>query len=256
VRKITCIFSIIAAFLFLVTVVTWAHVPSIEGEAIRNFGELAEGDDFSFEHPSIVSQPVWASKAVFAYLHPGDVDVYKYTSPGYDVVYPDLPEVIAVGALPPACKQYSSFYPAVALIGPGLPPYDVPEDLDLPFEIPEDCVGCGIIARQQGEVAPGETRPVFKMPEGDISWFFPIGDGLIFWATFTPGDYYIVIWNPDGKPGDYTANIGFGEPAPYSNPPYEFSCEEQGQIDGVLPLVEGNKIWNVNCKEVEGPSPF
>ena len=253
--KRNCVIPVIAAFLLLLTVSTWAHVPSIEGEAIRHFGSLAEGDDFSFEHPFIVPQPVWASRAVFAYLHPRDIDVYKYTSPGFDIFYPYLPDVFAVGALAPACMQYYSFYPAVALIGPGLP-YDVPEDIDLPFDIPDDCVNCGIIARQQAKVAPGEQRPIFKLPEGDVSWFFPLGDGMIVWPTFIPGDYYIVFWNKEGKPGDYTANIGFGEPAPYGNPPYEFTCEERGQVDSILPLVEGNKIWNVNCQEAEGPAPW
>jgi hypothetical protein len=253
--KKNIIISTIAVFLLLITINIWAHVPSIEGEAIRRFGPMAEGDDFSFEHPFIVSQPVWASKAIFAYLHPKDIDVYKYTSPGFDIVYPELPDVFAVGPLSAACMQYYNFYPAVALIGPGLP-YDIPEDLKLPFEIPADCVDCGIIARQQSKVKPGEKRPVFKLPEADVSWFFPLGEGLISWTTTTPGDYYIVIWNPTGKPGDYTANIGFGEPEPDSDPPYNFSCEERGRIESILPLVEGNKIYHVPCREAEGPSPF
>ena len=123
--KRNCVIATIAVFLLLLTASSWAHVPSIEGEAIRQYGPLDEGDDFSFDHPFIVPQPVWASRAIFAYLHPRDIDVYKYTSPGFDIFYPYLPDVFAVGALAPACMQYYSFYPAVALIGPGLP-YDVP----------------------------------------------------------------------------------------------------------------------------------
>jgi hypothetical protein len=172
-------------------------------------------------------------------LHTQDIDVYKYT------VQPGEFALFAIVALTPACVQYHNFYPAIALIGPGLP--DPDPEADLPFEIPEDCAGCGIKVVFQTKVKPGE-RPIFRLPgEYKVDWFFPASyDDAIQHRTTIPGDYYIVFWNPEGKPGDYTAGIGFGE--------VPFTPEERGWQQATIRIVSDNKIWHCPCTPAEGPS--
>ena len=121
------IITIFLAVILLSATIAAAHVPYIEPEVVRRWGHPVEGDDFSFEHPFIIpSGTISNSKAIFAYLSYGDVDVYQYTLQEGET----LPWIICA-ALAPACRIYRNTYPSIALLGPGLP--DPGENLPLTF---------------------------------------------------------------------------------------------------------------------------
>lgn len=231
------------AIILLSATTAAAHVPYLEPEVVRHWGHPVEGDDFSFEHPFIIpSGTISNSKAIFAYLSYGDVDVYQYTLQEGET----LPWIICA-ALAPACRMYRNTYPSIALLGPGLP--DPGEDL--PFDIPE---GYGAVVAHQTKVPPWEERPVLSLsadvPGVNISWFFPStpDTDFVFADNITvPGEYYIVVWNPTKLPCDYTANIGLQE---------VFSVEDKVRESVIIPLYSDQKLLRFPCIEMEGPPPF
>lgn len=226
-----------------------------------------EDQDFSYEQPFVIPVAtdggpahVMRSKAIFAYLDNNDHDVYQFTLVPSDFYKPVLdadgaprfdaqgkmimqfsPVFISANALPPACLQYKHFYPKTALLGIGLPE---PEEC-LPFDIP---AGYGAVVADHPKV---KDRPV--MTEVGIYWYLP--DGLtqhclynapwtcdytntISHTVFTPGTYYIVVFNDTGRPGDYTASIGILEGF---DPP---KTEEQERR---LEEVANGSWYRVNC---------
>ena len=239
------IITVFTAVILLATGVAVAHVPYLEPEVVRRWGPPGEGDDFSFENPFIIpSGTIFNSKAIFAYLSYGDVDIYQYTVEEGETV----PWII-FAALSPACRLYRNTYLSTALLGPDLPEPDPSEDL--PFAIPE---GYGALVAHQTRVPPGEERPVLSLsadvPGVNISWFFPAAPetDFIFVNNITvSGDYYIAVWNPTRLPGDYTANIGFAE---------EFSVEDKVRESIIIPLYSDHKLFHFPCLDMEGPSPF
>jgi len=215
-----------------------AHTPSIEPQAEYLIPAFAPASkDYSFSSPRVL-QSVTASQAVFAYLTWGDVDYYKFTVTPQMVQFG--PVIVAASALPPGCFHYRNVYPVTALMGPqapgpfgppGLPPATA--SMNLPFSVP---AGYGVVKAENPKVSWPEEREIFHLEEGDlgdISWFLPEGlsqdcllnnqaacdfTNTISRPVFYPGDYYLAIWNPNGVPTDYTANIGFIESGEEGDP--------------------------------------
>jgi hypothetical protein len=48
--------------------------------------------------------------------------------------------------------------------------------------------------------------------------------------VFVPGRYYIVMWDPDGQPQDYTANIGFLEGGAAADPDVVEAVRDNGWL--------------------------
>ena len=243
--KIICFTTLFSIF---ITGSLPAHVCYMELEVLRRHGEPTEDEDFSFEHPFVVPDRIAKSRAIFAYLSRNDVDVYQYTVPD------GLPGVFIAMGLPPACAVYRNTYLSTALIGPGLPPLET--GMDLPFEIPDDCVDCGVVVRTPTKVPLQQwnERPVMRLtdtPGVEIAWFFPIPENmmtdLVFEECSTPGTYYVVIWNPTGRPCDYTANLGLTE---------HFTDEDLLRNSIVNKQYSHNRLLHVSCPEFEGPAPF
>ena len=156
--------------------------------------------------------------------------------------------LITANALSPACKQYKYFYPSVALVGPtasGLPPIKE----ELPFDsswIPPDH---GVVIAYNNRVRKAD-RPIFTLHadelnkevdllnstqesglsnlKEDLSWSWYLPHGLsqecLFCSpfdcdfsnslgvpVFSPGTYYIVVFNTMELAGDYNLSIGTGE---------------------------------------------
>lgn len=238
-----------------------AHTPTIEPQAIYTAPAAAPASaDYSFSSPRILTS-VTASQAVFAYLTWGDVDFYKFT------VTPQMlqfgPVIVAASALPPGCWEYQNVYPVTALMGPqkpgpfgppGLPP--ATPEMNLPFSVP---AGYGVVKAENPRVHRPDTREIFELEEsadlGTITWFLPEGlsqdcllhnqaacdfSNTIGQPVFYPGDYYLAIWNPNGVPTDYTANIGFVETGVEGTPE-------------VHDMIRDNGLLHRNCHE---PYPF
>lgn len=157
-----------------------AHVPYFERE------------DFTAEQPFEVRRGVEQSIAVYAWLETGaDVDVVHFQI--------SEPVRVFVQSLVPVCAGYEDFLPWFAVVGPGLPqPVG-----DIPFAF-ADGDGAIVVANS----APGDPRESFYEPFGGKSYY----EGPAFDQQLsTPGDYWIVFWDPLEIGGDYAAIIGFKE---------------------------------------------
>ncbi len=212
--------------------------------------EAPAEDDFSFAAPFQIEN-VKDSQAIFSYLTPGEVDVFEFEVTPQDIAFG--PVLVTASALPPACHETINNYPVTALMGPGLPPPSV----DLPFEVPP---GMGVILANNPKVGPGNERSIFDIdiaePELDlgIGWFLPQGitqdcllnnprqcdfSNSIALPVFVPGIYNIIVYDPDGKAQDYTANIGSSEENRIPNPEVE-------------DLIRDNNLLHTACSQTEG----
>ena len=247
-----------------------AHIISVENQTLFKIPWHAdEEDDFSFANPFMVTRFVQdtngndiyvgpaESQAIFSYLTQDDYDVFMITVTPQDIPQFGPPLIISASALPPACQQTRKNYPYTALLGPVYAGFLPPSpDMDLPFDVPP---GYGIIVAENPGVGKKETRPEFNIDLADpelalgISWFLPLGltqeclleapwtcdyRNTISQPIFVPGNYYVVMWDPEGKQQDYTANIGFLE-------------EVSGEIDqtDMQEMVKDNALLHRPCRD-------
>lgn len=257
------LFGVAAGLLIVGEVI--AHVPYIEEELVRRIGPAQPAEDYSFQNPFMIEHSIEESMAVFSYLHERDVDFFKFSiTPdqiGFDPITGAPTPLVNASALPPACLSYLNAYPVTALLGPGLPP--PPLDVDLPFDVPP---GLGVVFADNPKIKPAKNRPVFNFPEGDYAWFLPLGltehcllnapftcdfSNTISTPIFVPGDYYLVIWNPEGGKMDYTANIGFRErllSGPADTPEKVAARTRAAVVESVI---NDFKTSHRDCKRVE-----
>jgi hypothetical protein len=219
----------ITLLLLVVPVLTHAHLAIFEGEIFLKpwqkpltddqwrvkveglngmygaHGELG-GQDWSFEFPYIIPEGEFdLARAAHVWLSKGDVDVAKYTAAEGEQICAQL------SAIPPACVQYKNYYPIIGILGPGVPDRD-----PFPFEYPEDCKDCGFMVTNPPKAKPGEERysgwgPIGAFPEVGYWYYFDwTKDVLQLWME-GPGNFYIVIYHPQGKPGDVLAMWGWDE---------------------------------------------
>ena len=92
----------------------------------------------------------------------------------------------------PYINRYAGLRPAAVLLGPGLPP------LDLPFDVP-DGLG-GIVFTSEG-LAPEVFDEEFT---GTISWIWPAQE----YVFETAGTYYLVGYIPSGEDGKFWVAVG------------------------------------------------
>ncbi len=236
-----------------------AHTISIEPQALHTFPRFAPPSaDYSFTRPLVLTSVV-DSQAIFAYLSPGDVDVYQFTLTEQDVA--NGPVLVSASALSPGCVEYLNVYPVTALLGPQSPNPQGPPGLPawdgrvwLPFAVPD---GFGVVFADNPKQCYPQRRELFTQQDpgaGTLSWFLPKGltqscllenqgtcdfSNTIAQPVFYPGTYSIVMWNPTGAPADYTANIGYDE----SN--YESRQELEA-------LVRDNALLHRPCHSASG----
>lgn len=161
---------------------SWAHVPYFEHH------------DFSEKQPFSVEYSIEQSLAVYAWLEKDalgnseDIDVYTFRIDGPTHVYLEV--------LVPVCQGYETFLPWFALVGPGLPDPVAP----LPFDIAPDH---GIVLIQSAKL--DKPRETFYEFFGGKSYY----KGRNFDENIViPGTYYVYVWDPDRKGGDYVAVLG------------------------------------------------
>ena len=247
------IITIITMIMISLPLIAQAHVQYLEPECLVKKNQEVNtaapwpsvefgGFDYSFEYPLIFpDDDLITDRNTHAYLAAGDVDVHKIT------ISEGVTGTLRAYTLTAACQQYYHFYPVVSVFGPGLPPLDE----DLPFEIPEELDALGHMRTYPVESPVGE-RPVYRMTDRVSglwiwSWFLDRATQEIRIQDPEPGTYYIVVWDPDGKAGDYTFATGFEN---------LHTPEEERQRDIVVPLITGMKTTVCDCIEAEGPSPF
>jgi len=156
--------------------------------ALGHQGLYEEKDTTGFLDAIVLPKPA-VSYAVYMRLdHSGDVD---YVSFKVDGAIP-----IKVSLLVPQRPEFLNYYPVFAIVGPGLP---APE-LEVPFELP---VGYGSVVMKS---EPRPEREKFYEPFSSTHYYrgFEIFEQVIS----EPGNYYIVVWHPEGEYGDYVVIYG------------------------------------------------
>ncbi|MCU0665104.1 MAG: hypothetical protein MUC50_22615 [Myxococcota bacterium] len=106
--------------------------------------------------------------------------------------------LVYFGTVVPECSHYSDILPTVVLVGPrqeNLPEPDAP--LDLPFEIEE---GQGVFVLTN-ETQGGSWYEPYTLK----SYFDQSNAGLVLTE---PGEYRLYFFEPNGRIGDYVAEIG------------------------------------------------
>jgi hypothetical protein len=153
--------------------------------------EPADGDWGGLDKP----EAVWSTTAALSLFSrldsESDVDAFRYT---FDAPAKSWTLTLSV----PVCGgAFKDFYPSVALIGPGLKQPTV----KLPFKLPKGTGGVvfGQKARKDGE----------RFTQDDPNM------GIRVYETTTQrldipqkGDYLVVVWDANGKPGAYMLTSG------------------------------------------------
>lgn len=175
-----CAFIVVAALIalgvvFLLTAPpVSAHKPVFESAENSGYADAIEIPD-----PEV-------SWAVYGYLS-SDVDTDYYY---FDV---KAPIDLYTGILVPEKKVYADFRPSYVIVGPGLPGSHA-----LPFPIPD---GMGAVTGGWSQGA-GDT---FYEPFTGISYYR--GDRKHTMLTL-PGRYYLVVYDPGHRRGDYVLSVG------------------------------------------------
>jgi hypothetical protein len=96
----------------------------------------------------------------------------------------------------PAIKGLEEYSVSMAVLGPGFPEVD---DTLLPTDHPEDL---------GAQIFPSETTSDFFEPFTQTNYW---GRQRAEITLPADGSYYILIWNPEGKPGKYVMDSGRAE---------------------------------------------
>ena len=190
----------------LASFVAAAHVPYIEGKDYPT--------DAEFRVENIIQ-----SKAFYAYLEESEVDEF--------VMQIEEPTPIYINMLIPFCKEYATYANAYALIGPGLPQ----PVMDLPVDLQK---GYGAIVWNP-VYDDWSERPFMYEYFSDRQYFEGIRHR--FNAT-EPGEYRLIVWHPQGKPGDYIAIIGRTE---------DFSVSDMRLAYTNTPIIRNHEEMQSEC---------
>jgi len=186
VRKIVVSFSVLIINFFLASI-CFAHHPVFEKRDTNGFL-----DALVIPNPKI-------SYLIYANLNSSDdIDFFRF-----DV---NEPMKIYVDILVPYSEGYENFYPAYAILGPGLPPVDETIRTNLPFKIPPNYGAVVIIPK------PLQSRPVIGPRPPSLKktfWnMYYAGIPAFEQQINKPGSYYIVVWHPKGEIGTYQISFG------------------------------------------------
>lgn len=187
--------------------VSAAHVPYLEEH------------DYTAEAPLEIEN-VTNSKALNSRIEPaGDVDFFR--------IRLDKPTRLVISSNIPFCSPYREFSVTFALMGPGLP---APK-IKLPVPLPE---GTGALVVRDFVTDPDKRRVYFEAIGGGLSW---PGPDLVK-NDVPPGTYQVIVWNEQGRTGDYIAVIGETD---------IFGPAERAQSKRIYPKVEHGKSLMVPC---------
>jgi MYXO-CTERM domain-containing protein len=208
--------GVVCCTLLIAPGIASAHVVSFEPEAkLADPSTATPADDYSLDSPRILENVV-DSLAIHGFLHDDDVDWYEFTLGDNDV-----PEIVSVLALSPACEETRDQYVNVALLAAHLPAAD--PATSLPFELPD---GFGIEVPQNPEVPADAERPVFYEPSSGNFSFLPLGvtNDCIWnepWACDwshtiggtreDAGRYLVAVWTTTGEAADYVLSVGMSD---------------------------------------------
>ncbi len=270
-KRRRCMMATIALLLLLLPALTQGHMMTFEGECFRKFGkpsdwdrfsgnylppEFLGGEDYSFEHPFIIPSGQWNfAFTTHNYLHRNDIDVIKYELQEGDefclYIYP----------LIPACHKYRNYYPVVGVLGP-----DVEDKDEWPakFEKPADCQDCGFMRTHPTKAKRDERfvscGPADSYPESAYWWMLNFETDSIGGLNFKgPGNYYVVMYHPEGKPGDLALLTGALECEPPEQALLQqwmrYFLDDSKWVHGICNIKEECLPWNEIPEESVLPIP-
>lgn len=201
-RKILVGFASLVGMLFLFAFAEAKWFPYVEGD--EDWGDLS--------NPWHVSDATGFS-ALYGRLDADDVDSIVYTF--------DAPvDGWTVQAQVPLCgDHFESFYPSIAVLGPGLPA--------LPFASTED-MGVMIFADERGSQVRTQDLQMGVYESTQFTFDIP-----------EAGDYTLVVWEPGGTSGAYTLVTGSEEP--------DFAGREQ-EAQEAFELLESGDWVGQDCE--------
>jgi len=200
------------------------------------------GEDWSFDYPFLIPDgEIGLARSPNGYLSKGDVDVFKYSAAEGEEF------CLMFYIIVPFCAEYEGFYPVMGILGPGVQQKDT-----FPFDYPADCKDCGFQRTQTlrptgaGKRPGGTFLPRTAYPYMG-SWY------ITDWETEAismnlkgPGSFYLVVYNPEGKPGDYSALWGWDECEDHYKP------EDMYLHKWISYYADDMKWTRVICKPAEG----
>jgi hypothetical protein len=124
----------------------------------------------------------------------GDVDAFNYT---FDAPAVNFPVSLKV----PSCgDHFTPFYPSVAVVGEGL---ESTSTETLPFELPEGYGVQVMVEEERLDPRPTELGIFEEAYYASTTFFINIPQS---------GEYFVVVWEPDGHTGAYSLSTGNEEP--------------------------------------------
>jgi len=171
--SIRMVLMIVAALgLSMVSSDAWAHTPVEE-----------KLDTTGFDDALIIEEPE-VSHAIYGTLESsGDVDFI-----GIKI---DRPEDVKVSIMVPKSQGYMDYFVEYAIVGPGLPD----PSASLPVTLPE---GWGAVTAEREMT---DDRGIFYEPVTMETFYRDTTE--LRTELDTAGEYFVVVWQGEGKVGDY-----------------------------------------------------
>ena len=201
----TAFFSARCVVCLFVVSVAWAHFPT-----------LSDGTANSASNALIITDPD-LSQVIYHEVTAGAPQLWlQFDLSAGQSLYVEL------GI--PLLDRLADYRPALALIGHGLPP------ADLPFAIP-DGLGAQVFASEQ----TGQPEEFYERFSGTSSWVL-VSETLTVPAS---GTYYLVAYEPAGQPGKLWAALGTRE---------DFGPDDLPYLVEILPRIrEFHEVPNANA---------
>jgi hypothetical protein len=191
-RRLSLLTALASLIVLAMAAPAYAHQPVME-PGTRSDAPARAGDPFPGVHP--LPDPV-ISRAVYGFLEEGAFDVYRF-------------QVSQAGSLPtsllvPARPELADFRPSYAVIGPGLggAGNEMPEFVRSRLESAGTTGTLGAVLVPDPGTSPRDT---FFEPFAREN-YYKGGQRDLY---FEPGAYYyVVVWDPQGRAGDYVLGLG------------------------------------------------
>ncbi len=207
--------------LFLVTFLLIFTIFSVAHAKLMPLIEDPENEWSDLTDPTQISSPL-ASTGLYGRLGTfGDIDAFSYT---FDAPVENFPLSVHV----PVCgEHFAPFYPSIAVVGAG---FEIPETETLPFDLPEG-LGAEVLVEAE-RITP---RPFTQFDLEERVYSSTLFDVSIPQA----GEYFVVVWEPDGHTGAYSLWTGNEEP--------DFTTMDNGELDAAMTLITSGEWMGQDC---------
>jgi len=179
---------------------------SVAGGAMAH-QPFVEESDYSSERPYLFRDST-ISLALYATLSSAtDIDYFKVPA--------QAGLSLSLGMLIPQIKGQELFNPVIAVLGPGLPPVELPQNVAA--AVRGIVQGGGVIAAS----APGPGADYFESHSGTSYW----RRQSLRVTLPARGDYWVIVYHTTGAKGRYLLSVG-GREVPGGDPTYRQKLQD------------------------------